>query len=169
MSTKESAQERATRYSDELNKKTYTHGEVKQLLSSISSIPDRSHGAEVSLSPIKEIQRGDVFIAPGVGGKNRPWAVTRIYDDHVVAIALSTGDSAPNMIKIDCRFWPDSWIGSASAQFPISVAMKGATRPLTNAQQLAEAEAAVIRSLTGTTGEVIDLPSAVVFKTRRAA
>lgn len=169
MAAQETPQARAARYIAELDKKSYTQGEVKTLLHAIETLQDKTPGPTVSMSPVEDIQRGDVFIAPGVGGKNRPWAVTRVYEDYVVAIALSSGDKAPNMIEIDCRFWQGSWIGSASAQFPIQMAQKGVTRPLTNLDQLAEAEAALIRALTGAAGEVIDLPTTATFKTRRAA
>lgn len=144
----ETAQQRAKRLLSEVSaskiKKTYTPGEVRNILETIANAKDTVTVAsdDTCRAPIKldKVSRGDVFIHKLVGGKVRPWVVLRVSENMVTAVALSSGDSAANMIQARCRLWKGSWIGTAVSQFDMDHAAQEVTRPYTNHAHLSEIE-----------------------------
>ncbi|QJA43032.1 hypothetical protein [Phaeobacter phage MD18] len=167
MSAKETPQARAARLIEGLSSKTYSAGEVKTMLNTITQMGVMPTAKSVTMAPVEEIHRGDVFVAPGVGGKSRPWVVTHVYDSFVVAIAMSSGENAPGALPLNCRFWPGSWLGGATAQFSRDVAGVSVTRPLTDMDTLDRAEEMVVQALSGQ--YVSSVVSPTVFRSRRAA
>lgn len=166
--SKETPRDRAKRFMNEVSessKETYPKGDVKTMLNNIvgaSGIPVRSannFSDEGCRAPacLDELRRGDVFIAKAVGGKVRPWIVLRAADDVVTAVSMSSGDSAPNMVRSECRYWPGSWIGSTLAQFPIDKALAEVTRPYTNLPHLRAVEREAYRRM----GAVLIGPSSI--------
>lgn len=81
-----------------------------------------------------------MFISKAVGGKIRPWIVLRIADEVVTAVGMSSSDSAPNMIRSDCRYWPGCWIGTTLSQFDLERAQAEVMRPYTNLNHLRHIE-----------------------------
>lgn len=144
----ETASDRARRLMKEVDSaslQNYSKGEVKTILNSIaqcSDIPAVDDAALGCRAPAKvaTLMRGDVFIATLVGGKVRPWVVLAVDGDFVSAVALSSGESAPGMIKSKCRYWPSSWIGCTVSAFSLEMATREVTRPYTNLRHLAEVE-----------------------------
>lgn len=147
----ETASERARRLMKEVDTaslQNYTKGEVKTILNSISQCADQAPMDDDELGcrgPVKvaSLMRGDVFIAKLVGGKVRPWLVLAVDGDFVSAVALSSGDSAPGMVKAKCRYWASSWIGCTVSAFSLDMATREVTRPYTNTRHLAEVERAI--------------------------
>lgn len=151
--SKETASQRAARLMREVDGASvghYTKGEVKTILNSIAACGDDA--TEVATAdevgcraPVKlqRLVRGDVFIAKLVGGKVRPWVVLDVSGDSVSALALSSGDTAPGMVKSKCRLWPSSWIGATISAFTVEFAAQEVTRPYTNLRHLAEVERAI--------------------------
>lgn len=146
---KETVKERADRLMGEVEKEAKTHftkGEVKALINHFAVTnfaPDRGEEADTGCrAPIMlaDLSRGDVFIAKVLGGKVRPWITLHVEDGVVTAVPLSSGESAPNMIKAQCRFWPSNWIGTTIAQFHLEVAVQEVSRPYTNRNHLKEVE-----------------------------
>lgn len=121
----------------------YTKGEVKTIMNSIAQAGDGAvNEAATCRAPVStdNLLRGDVFIAKAVGGKVRPWIVLNVRDEIVTAVALSSGDTAPAMVRSECRLWPGSWIGSTLSQFSIETAQQEVTRPYTNLSHLRKVE-----------------------------
>ncbi|MDE4176375.1 hypothetical protein PXK01_19640 [Phaeobacter sp. PT47_59] len=165
---KETPRERAKRLMIEVSgssKETYSKGDVKTMLNSIAGASDGPGRAAGPISDegcrapacLDELRRGDVFIAKAVGGKVRPWIVLRVTDDVVTAVSMSSGDSAPNMVRSECRYWPGGWIGSTLAQFPIEKALAEVTRPYTNLPHLRAVEREAYRRM----GAVLIGPSSI--------
>lgn len=154
MTATETAKQRAKRFMSDLEasgKATYQKGEVKTILNTIAQAADDPNRADEDddaigcRSPFKadSVKRGDVFISKALGGKVRPWVVLRVSGDTVYACPMSSKDSSPGMIKSECRFWPNSWIGPSAVCFSMEWATREVTRPFTKPKQLAEIEAAV--------------------------
>lgn len=150
----ETASQKAARLMQEVDgvsKSNYTKGEVKTILNNIAQTCGESVAtpeAEGCRAPaeITSIRRGDVFIAKMVGGKVRPWIVLRVSDGIITAVAMSSGDKAPNMIRSQCRLWPGNWIGTTVSLFDASHARQEVTRPYTNAKHLREIEMHLVQS-----------------------
>jgi hypothetical protein len=163
----ETAKARAARLMEEVgsgSQERYSRGEVKTILNAVAQSPDAAasepkNGDEDCRAPasLDELRRGDVFIAKLVGGKVRPWVVLQTNDDVVTAVALSSGDSAPNMTRSECRYWPASWIGSTISQFSIEAAQREVTRPYTNLAHLR----AVERQIYSRMGAVLVGPTSI--------
>ena len=136
----ESPSERATRLMEEVRGSelaTYTRGQVIDVLNSVAAA---GHTCADSLTTVHHMQRGDVFIAKLVGGKVRPWVTLRVFDALVVAVGLSSGDSAPRMVKSQCRFWPGAWIGTTVSLFNEESVRHSVSRPYTALKHLREIE-----------------------------
>lgn len=129
---------------DAANKSTYQRGEVKTILNHFTSkaVSAVEEGCR-STASVPDLRRGDVFIAKMVGGKLRPWIVLKVEAEIVVALCMTSGESAPACQPSECRLWPSSWLGSTISAFPHSAACAEVTRPYTNLAHLAKAEAAV--------------------------
>lgn len=141
MSGLENAGARAFRIMGEISdasKGTYSKGELKTILNSISAVG--SGDSCNSECHADSMRRGDVFIAKLVGGKVRPWITLSVRSEVVVAVAMSSSDSAPRMTKAKSRFWPGSWIGSTVSAFDESTARLQVTRPYSNDAHLREVE-----------------------------
>lgn len=124
---------------------TYTKAETLSLIKSVSTDRD--------VIEVEQIRRGDVFWHKLVGGKMRPWIALHVNEHSVVAVCLSGGETAAEMTKADCRFWPGDWIGNTISIFRPEEARRAVTRPFTNAQQLADVEAKLIGIFSGERGE----------------
>ncbi len=127
-------------------KGSYSKAEVLNLLNSLE------HEHEVTV--VDAIRRGDVFWHKVVGGKKRPWITLSVRSDLVVAVAMSSGNSAPRMVQAQCRFWAGSWIGTTTTLVNAEEARQSITRPYTNLEHLREIEAHVaelhgLRSIKG--------------------
>jgi len=150
MTRKETPAEMAQRLAGEIgdgSQKSYTKGEVKHHLNNIAALKQDPPSVDTGCrAPTKvgELRRGDVFIATAIGGKVRPWIVLFVDDGFVSAVSLSTGDSAPNMTKSQCRYWARNWIGSTIAQFTLDHATQEVTRPYTNLVHLSEVQGQLI-------------------------
>jgi hypothetical protein len=96
---------------------------------------------------VTELQRGDVFIHKLVGGKVRPWVVLKVFEDHVAAVSLSTGESVPGSTRSKCRLWKDSWICPTVTNVSMDFATKEVTRPYTALRHLDEVERDIIAQL----------------------
>lgn len=172
--TKENPQQRASRYIDEMKDEPHSPGEVRQLLNAIKTMPlSRNEVEDIgdtapprigNMPAVLQVRRGDVFIAPGVGGKKRPWAILNVRGDVVTATAMSSGNKAPNLVQTECRFWRGSWVGGATAQFPVQMVVSHITRPLTDFAALLEAEALIIKALVG---EAPAIPNVIEFRSSR--
>lgn len=152
---RETPKARAARLMGEIGdgqKATYTKGEVKAILNSVIGAVEPNVSADGCRAPasINSLRRGDVFIAKAIGGKVRPWIVLRVSDGIVTAVSLSSGDSAPNMTRADCRYWENSWIGSTIAQFDMDLATAEVTRPYTNLAHLRDVERAIYQRMGAT-------------------
>jgi len=138
-------------------KRQYSKGEVKTLLNTIAQRPEPEkaapkpqvieEGQSRAPTKVEELRRGDVFIAKFVGGKIRPWIVLQVNEKVVTALAMSSGDHAPNMVPSQCRLWPGRWVGTTVSQFPADLAMAEVTRPYTNWAHLRELEEHVARCI----------------------
>lgn len=136
----ESPSERAARLIQEVresDRETYARGQVIDVLNSVAAA---GHTCADSLTTVQNMQRGDVFIAKLVGGKIRPWATLRVFDALVAAVGLSSGDSAPRMVKSQCRFWPGAWLGTTVSLFNEEAVRHSVSRPYTNLSHLREIE-----------------------------
>lgn len=96
---------------------------------------------------VTELQRGDVFIHKLVGGKVRPWVVLKVFEDHVTAVALSTGEHVPGSVPSKCRLWKDSWICPTVTNVSMEFATKEVTRPYTALRHLDEIERDIVTHL----------------------
>lgn len=144
---KETPQQMAARLMSELDAKqktSFTRGEVKSILNSIYMLPAISDVGCRAPAAVEGLQRGDVFIYSNMGGKVRPWIALRVIGDAVSACPISSGDSAPCMIKAQCRLWPGAWIGPTIALFKVENALREVTRPYTNLAHLKEIEALIV-------------------------
>ena len=119
------------------DKSNYTKGEVRHILNDAS----QKTGGCTSTTDVDKVRRGDVFIHKLVGGKVRPWIVLSVRSGLVAAVSMSSGDSAPRMIKGKCRLWPGSWIGTTVSLFEEDTARQCVSRPYTNSKHLREVEA----------------------------
>ena len=148
----ERAHERAARLAREVGARTakaIPTGEVKTMMESIAILGGRDVETapavaidETCRAPITltELQRGDVFIAKVTGGKVRPWVVLGVCGENVSAVTMSSGPTAPNVVRTKCRLWPNSWIGTTISLFEIEYAAREVTRPYTNLPHLREIE-----------------------------
>lgn len=147
---------------------SFTKGEVRAILNHIAVCkvgleyaPNDSAKGTVSTAGVK---RGDVFIAHAIGGKIRPWITLRVDGEAVRALAMSSGDKAPDMVKSECHLWPGSWISTTISSFTLQHATQDVSRPYTNLRHLAQVEAQVgekygmqVRpALVGSLGEIVD-------------
>lgn len=114
-------------------KANYSKAEVLKLIKSVE--------LEHEVVEVEEIRRGDVFWHKLVGGKRRPWIVLSVKSDIVLAVALSTGDSAPRMVQAKCRFWAGRWVGTTTTLVTADLAKQSVTRPYTDREHLREIEA----------------------------
>lgn len=89
---------------------------------------------------VNDLRRGDVFIHKLVGGKVRPWIVLKIHDDTVTCVAMSSGETVPNSVQSQCRYWPESFICPTVTSVNLKAATKEVTRPYTNLAHLSEIE-----------------------------
>lgn len=126
-----------------VKKSTYTKGDVRAILNSISQAGNAIDGTCRAPISLKSLRRGDVFIAKMVGGKVRPWIVLRTDGPNVTALSMSSGDSAPGMVQSKCRLWPSSWIGTTISRFTVEHAAREVVRPYTNLAHLAKIEASI--------------------------
>ena len=126
------------------DQKSYGKRELETMIkSAIAKVNEGTNDALAECrQPMKvnELRRGDVFLHKLVGGKLRPWIALRIEDNTVVAVAMSSGDSIPNAIKSQCRYWSGSWIPPTVTNVRMDVALEEVTRPYTNLAHLAEIE-----------------------------
>ena len=167
----ETPQERAVRLSSEVDraqKNSYTPGEVKAILNSISQMPSRevpfgvAEDAGTCRLPVEfpAVRRGDVFIARTVGGKVRPWVTLRVRGEIVYAVALSSKDTSPGVTPSRCRYWPNSFLGITVAAFAMDTARQEVTRPYTAHSHLVEVEealASVLRPTKPKTAKIVPL------------
>ena len=116
-------------------KDKYSKAEVLNLLRAL----EKDHESTV----VEELRRGDVFWHKLVGGKIRPWIALSVRSELVVAVAMSSGDSAPRMIQAQCRYWQGSWVGTTTTLVNAEEAQKSVTRPYTNLDHLTEIEARI--------------------------
>ena len=131
--------ERLMQQVSDASKSHYTPGEVRHILNNIATTTDLHYAGE----EVVAVKRGDTFIAKVTGGKYRPWVVLSVRDEIVCAVAMSSGDRAPRMLKSQCRLWPRAWIGTTVSLFDHDLARKAVSRPYTNAKHLREVEAHV--------------------------
>jgi len=151
----EMAHERAARLAVEIGlraSKSMSTGEAKSLMESVASLGGRDGSQPIEdtcRAPVKldALQRGDVFLAKVTGGKLRPWVVLGICGGNVSAVTMSSAESAPNVLKSECRFWPDSWIGTTVSLFDMEYACQEVTRPYTNMAHLRQVEVNFAKSL----------------------
>lgn len=114
-------------------KGTYNKADVLKILLSLEAL----HETTV----VDDLRRGDVFWHKVVGGKKRPWVTLSVRSDLVVAVAMSSGDSAPRMIPAQCRFWAGTWLGTTTTLVEAETARQAVTRPYSNLDHLRELEA----------------------------
>lgn len=128
----------------EKGKDSYAKGDIISMMNEISTAPDYEtpDPYDTCRGPFvaKELRRGDVFISTFAGGKVRPWVTLTVQREVVTALAMSSGDKIPNMVKSQCRFWPSSWIAPTVSQWPLEIALQQVTRPYTNLEHLGEIE-----------------------------
>lgn len=137
--------ERAERLIQEISasgKETYTRCEVSHLLNSVKGAGTLWSG----LRKLDNLVRGDVFIAKVVGGKIRPWCVLSCRDGTVVAVAMSSGDSAPGMVKCESRYW-SGWFGMTVSSFREDEARQHCSLPYGNRDHLREVERQLANSM----------------------
>lgn len=142
----ESPADRAERFLSEINanqKEQYGRVEIQHLLKGVIGAGDLWNG----LRRIETIQRGDVFIAKVVGGKIRPWIALSSKAGVVSAVAMSSGDRAPRMIKSKARYWAGSWISATVSLFEEAEVRDRVSLPYNNRDHLREIEAHCAREL----------------------
>jgi len=112
-----------------ITKNNYSQGEVKQLVTSVSS------GIKTAPTYFK---RGDVYYA-GVGAKRRPAVIIKVVNDMVFAIPVTHEDGGYVLLEFESRFLGKGFFTTNVVSAPISYVKDNFLGVFDNAKVLSKA------------------------------